>query len=105
VPITDRERTVLDGFAAPEVLGSFHEILAVIEEHLAELDLENLVGYALRYGRDAVIKRLGYTLEQLDVPPSVLTPLRDAPIAATASSTRRVPNRDHPSPPGGSATT
>jgi predicted transcriptional regulator of viral defense system len=81
VPITDRERTVLDGFAAPEILGSFHEILGVLEEHLAELDLEKLVGYALRYGRGAVIKRLGYALERLDAPPAVLAPLREAPIA------------------------
>src|SRR5581483_7589415 len=54
VPITDRERTVLDGFAAPEVFGSFHEVLGVLDEHLAELDVEKLVAYALRYGRGAV---------------------------------------------------
>jgi predicted transcriptional regulator of viral defense system len=80
VPITDRERTVLDGFAAPEVFGSLHEVLGVLEEHLAELDVERLAGYALRYGQGAAIKRLGYVLEGLGVAPSLLSPLREAPI-------------------------
>jgi predicted transcriptional regulator of viral defense system len=81
VAITDRERTVLDGFVAPEVFGSVHEVLGVLEEHLAELDVEKLVGYALRYGRGAVVKRLGYALGQLGVAPPLLAPLREAPIA------------------------
>lgn len=81
VPITDRERTVLDGFVAPDVFGSFDEILGVIEEHLAQLDVEKLIGYALRYDRGAVIKRLGYALEQVGVAPARLAPLREAPIA------------------------
>ena len=82
IPITDRERTVLDGFVSPAIFGSIHEVLGVLEEHLTEIDIDKLVAYALRYGRGSVIKRLGYFLEQFDVPSSILEPLRDAPITS-----------------------
>jgi predicted transcriptional regulator of viral defense system len=80
VPITDRERTVLDGFVAPDVFGSLHEIVGALEEHLLEIDMPRLVEYALRYGQGAAIKRLGYVLEQFGVDETVLRPLQEAPI-------------------------
>jgi predicted transcriptional regulator of viral defense system len=80
VRITDRERTVLDGFLAPEVFGSIAEAIGALEEHLTEIDVPRLVGYALRYGQAATTKRLGYILEALGVATDVVRPLRDAPI-------------------------
>jgi predicted transcriptional regulator of viral defense system len=80
VPITDHERTVLDAFVSPDVFGSIGEVLGILEGHLPELDIRRLVAYALRYGQDATIKRLGYALEQLDAGPDVVRLLRDAPI-------------------------
>lgn len=80
VRITDRERTVLDGFLAPEVFGSVAEIMGALEEHLTEIEVPRLIAYALRYGQAATVKRLGYVLEALGVPSQVLRPLRDAPI-------------------------
>lgn len=80
VPITDRERTILDAFVSPDAFGSIGEVLGILEDYLPELDVPRLVAYALRYGQDATIKRLGYALEQLDVAPDIAGPLRDAPI-------------------------
>jgi predicted transcriptional regulator of viral defense system len=80
VPITDRERTLLDGFVTPEVFGSIHEVVGALEEHLPEIDVPRLVKYALRYGKAATIKRLGYVLEQLAVEAGLLQPLREAPV-------------------------
>lgn len=80
VPITDRERTVLDAFVAPDVFGSIGEVLGILDDHLPELDLSRLVAYALRYQQGATIKRLGYALEQGGAAPNALRPLRDAPI-------------------------
>lgn len=80
VPITDRERTILDGFIAPDIFGSLHEVLGVLEEHLGEIDIPRLVAYAVRYGQGATIKRLGFVLEQLGVAPDVLRPLREFPV-------------------------
>jgi predicted transcriptional regulator of viral defense system len=80
VSITDRERTVLDGFISPEIFGSLHEVVGVLEEHLAEIDVSRLVDYALRFGQGATIKRLGYLLDRHSVSPEVLEPLREATI-------------------------
>jgi len=80
VPITDRERTLLDGFIAPEYFGSLQEVVGALQEHLAEVDLTRLVSYALRYGQGAAIKRLGYILEQLGAAPTTIQPLLDAPV-------------------------
>ena len=48
VPVTDRERTVLDLVADPSRAGGFGEALSVLEAHHEELDLAKLVSYALR---------------------------------------------------------
>jgi len=80
VRITDRERTVLDGFLAPEAFGSMEEVMGVLEEHLGEMDVPRLVAYALRYGRAATTKRLGYVLESLGVAADTLRALREAPV-------------------------
>ncbi len=81
VPITDRERTVLDGFIAPRLLGGMGEVFGVLEEHLQALDLAKLVAYALRYGKASVAKRVGMVLERLQVPEPIWAPLAALPIA------------------------
>ncbi len=80
VPITDKERTVLETFISPRQFGGIGEALQTLEEHLRELYMENLVIYAVRYGKASVVKRLGWALERLNVPPKFLDPLREMPI-------------------------
>jgi len=63
VPITDRERTVLDLFAMPRLFGGIGEGLGVLDRAQGEIDVPRLVTYALRYGSIAVAKRLGWSLE------------------------------------------
>lgn len=81
VPVTDRERTVLDLFALPRLFGGLGEGLAVLERAGDDIDLEKLVGYALRYDSVAVAKRLGWSLEQTGTRSSVLTPLAELPTS------------------------
>jgi predicted transcriptional regulator of viral defense system len=81
VPITDRERTIFDGFVSPRSFGGMDEVLGILEEHLHELDLPKLVGYARRYGKGSVAKRLGWALEQLEVSEEVSAPLLELPIS------------------------
>jgi predicted transcriptional regulator of viral defense system len=76
VQITDRERTVLDLFAAPQVFGSLQTGLETLEAHREQLDLDQLVVYALRYAVGATAKRLGWALEALGAPDSTIAPLR-----------------------------
>lgn len=77
VPITDRERTVLDLFALPRLFGGVGEGLRVLEQSREDIDLAKLVAYAPRYGSISVAKRLGWSLEATGVEPAVLAPLRE----------------------------
>lgn len=79
VPITDRERTVLDLFALPRMLGGLSEGLAVLERVGEDIDLKKLASYALRYDSVAAVKRLGWSLEQTGSDPSALTSLLESP--------------------------
>ena len=81
VPITDRERTVLDLFAMPRVFGGLGEGLSVLERAGDDVDLEKLVGYAMRYDSIAVAKRLGWSLEQTGARHSALARLLKLPAA------------------------
>lgn len=82
--ITDRERTVLDTFAMPGRFGGVSEGLSVLERSLATLDVEKLVDYALQYGSQTLIKRLGWALEQAGVEMSSLMPLMESASASYA---------------------
>jgi len=85
VPITDRERTVLDLFALPRLFGGVGEGLRVLEQFREGIDLAKLVAYALRYGSVAVGKRLGWTLEATGAGPAVLAPLRELRASSYSS--------------------
>ena len=80
IPITDKERTILETFVSPRLFGGIGEALATLEEHIHELDLEKLVGYAKRYGKASAIKRLGWALERLEAPPEFVDRLEEIPI-------------------------
>jgi len=79
VPITDRERTVLEMFVSPSTFGGIGEGIGVLREHLDSLSIETLVRYALRHGTIAAAKRLGWALEDAGVSRSSLTPLLELP--------------------------
>lgn len=85
IPVTDRERTVLDLFVDPRGRSGIREALAVLEEHVSRLDVAKLVSYAVRLGVASVGKRLGWALESRGIAGDVLTPLlalhlRDTPL-------------------------
>ena len=81
VPVTDKERTMLEGFASPRMFGGMGEVLGILEQHVVELDIKKLVEYALRYGKSSVIKRVGWALEQAGVPPESVAPLAQVPVS------------------------
>jgi predicted transcriptional regulator of viral defense system len=80
VPIYDKERSLLDGFAAPRLFGGLAEALGILEEHAGDLDLEKLVRYALRFGKASVAKRVGWALDRLGAPRRVTAPLAKLPM-------------------------
>ncbi len=92
VRIFDRERALLDCFALPRRFGGLAEGLGILEGHATGLEVERLVAHALRYGKAAVAKRVGWALERLAVRPGILEPLRTLPMRGVrALDPTRVP--------------
>ncbi len=64
--VTDLERTLLDGLAAPQYCGGLSEVLHGFSEKLGVFNIDRLINYALRLDI-AVSRRLGWVLERLGV--------------------------------------
>lgn len=79
VTITDPERTLIDGLMMPYHCGDFAEVLHAFRNRGEQLDLNRIVGYALRLDA-AVAKRLGWVLEKLGYSGRQLNALLDLPI-------------------------
>ena len=79
VPIFDRERALLDTFHHFHIFGSLSVALEILEAHLSDLDIDRLVKYAVKLGVAAVVKRVGWALEELGAAPDLLAPLRAYP--------------------------
>lgn len=79
VTITDPERTLLDGLSMPRHCGDFGEVLHAFEARGEDLDVDRIVGYALRLDA-ATAKRLGWVLESLGITDPGLARLEKVPI-------------------------
>ena len=84
IPITDRERTVLETFISPRLFGGIGEALSLIDQNAARLDIKRLVDYAVRYKKASVAKRLGWALEREGILQKTLSPLRMIPLTGIA---------------------
>ena len=79
IAITDPERTLLDGLMVPQYCGDFSEVLHAFELRAPKLDVERIIGYALKLDA-ATAKRLGWILERQGIASDRLEPLRAVPI-------------------------
>lgn len=77
IPITDRERTMLELFISSRNFGGINEAIGIIQEHFNTLNFDKMVEYACMYGKISVAKRLGWTLENAGVQESVVKSLLD----------------------------
>ena len=80
VTITDPERTLLDGLSRPQYCGDFAEVLHAFQVRGEQLNLERIIGYALRLDEATTAKRLGWVLEKQGIDLPKLGPLLQAPI-------------------------
>jgi predicted transcriptional regulator of viral defense system len=80
VKITDKERTCLDMITRPDIFGGIRFAIETLEMHVAAMDVDQLVAYALRYDVGSVIKRTGWILEAIGVQKRLLEPLREYPV-------------------------
>jgi len=81
VLVTDPERTALDLIARPDVFGGLRAALDTFELALPQVSIEQLVDYGLVYQVGSVIKRLGWVLDQFEIPANEITRLQDYPVS------------------------
>ncbi len=79
VPMTDLERTLLDGLSMPRYCGDFAEVLHAVQVGMDRLNIELISEYAVRLGVTTA-KRLGWVLESQGVPRSELAVLAELPV-------------------------
>lgn len=85
VPVTDKERTVLDLFVFSRMFGGMGEAFSILEQALPSLDIKKLVNYTLRYNKKFTIKRLGWALESCGIALEELQPLLEVPVNSYCS--------------------
>lgn len=67
IQCSDLEKTFIDALFKPEYAGGVTEITKAIYKSRNNIDFEKLLDYTEKFGSQAVIKRLGYLLELLDI--------------------------------------
>ena len=85
IPMTDPERTLLDGLMNPQYCGGFAEVLHAFDVRHPKLDVERIIRYALALDA-ATAKRLGWILQERGVDPSRWRRCADCPSRAPARS-------------------
>jgi len=83
VQCSDLEKTIIDCLYKPDYAGGIIEIGKAIHIARDRINYERLLEYAVKFGSQAVIKRLGYLLELLSIPTPItaeLLKLRTASI-------------------------
>ncbi len=80
IPITDLERTLLDGLIKPNYCGGMREVIHAYS--VRPFDIQKIVDYALRLDV-AVAKRLGWILEKAGMGGEPLTTLEKIPRKGT----------------------
>jgi predicted transcriptional regulator of viral defense system len=80
VAITDPERSLLDLIARSDIFGGFSTAAEMLEGALGQIQPDRLVTYTLQYQVGAVVKRMGWLLEQLEIPAEIIAPLLTYPV-------------------------
>ena len=96
VDIADPHRLVIDILAAPELGGGGRHTVDVVRAYFRSkhCNLDKVLGYAERYGKGVVFKRLGFCAEQFgDAPPGWLDRCREHISAGLSLLDPSGPNR------------
>lgn len=65
---SDLEKTIIDCLFKPDYAGGIVEIAKAIHISKEKIDFEKLLDYVVKFKSQAVIKRLGFLLEVLEIP-------------------------------------
>jgi predicted transcriptional regulator of viral defense system len=67
INISDREKTLADALDHPEYSGGIPEVAKSLWNAKEKVSIERIVSYAERMGNAAIVKRLGYLVESLNI--------------------------------------
>ncbi len=65
--IAEKEKAIIDSLILPKYAGGIKEIKRALQSSLEKINLNKLISYALKIESKAVIRRLGYLLEILNI--------------------------------------
>jgi predicted transcriptional regulator of viral defense system len=85
VMCSDVEKTLIDCLFKPDYGGGITEIAKAIFRAKEKVDYEKLLTYAIQFDSQAVIKRLGFLLELLEIQTPILQELHKLRTATTVS--------------------
>lgn len=75
VLVSDLEKTIIDCLFKPGYAGGISEVARALYTSRTDLDFTRLLEYARKFGSQAVIKRLGFLLELLDISNDIIPEL------------------------------
>jgi predicted transcriptional regulator of viral defense system len=75
VDVSDAERSLLDALDRPELVGGPGEAMELFRGNMNRVDVDRLIGYALRWGRESLRQRAGFLLEAGGAPTAQLNRL------------------------------
>jgi predicted transcriptional regulator of viral defense system len=67
IKVSDKEKTLLDCMDHPEYCGGITEVIKGLWNAKGELDFMKMLNYAERMNNSAIVKRLGYLMEILEL--------------------------------------
>jgi predicted transcriptional regulator of viral defense system len=76
VQCSDLEKTIIDCLFKPDYAGGITEITRAIYKIKDKIDYPKIIQYAKQFGSQAVIKRLGFLLELLEIQPPEIDELQ-----------------------------
>ena len=97
--VADREKTILDCLDRPDLCGGVEEVARALLAADGDLDWLRITGYLDRFGSGAVVKRLGFLAEHLELAhppePRTLARWRELLTAGVGKLDPSSPRRPH----------
>ena len=77
ITVAEKEKAIIDSLLFSKYAGGIKEVISCMKSALNEIDLNKLATYALRMDSKAVLRRLGYILEELNFKGKMVNMLRN----------------------------
>jgi predicted transcriptional regulator of viral defense system len=84
IPCSDLEKTLIDCAFKPGYAGGVSQLSHVLYKSRSVLNPEKMLDYTKRFGSDAVVRRLGFLLEALDILPELAREFKEQTPKSTS---------------------